>query len=82
MLREAWQEIRFKKRQNKGDDEEAAAGDTAQSNNRQKALDLNHVQGAFWILLLGALVATGAFLGELVVGPGAGGPDGFLDRIG
>lgn len=68
MLREAWQEIRLKKREHQDGAEEVS--DTAQSNARQKSLSLNHVQGAFWIMLMGALVATGAFLGEVVVGPG------------
>lgn len=65
MLREAWQEIRLKKR----DHQEAKVGSSVQTDDRQKSLSMNHMQGAFWILLLGALLASGAFLGELIVAP-------------
>ncbi|XP_050706694.1 glutamate receptor 2-like [Eriocheir sinensis] len=65
MLREAWQEIRLKKR----DHQEAKVGSSVQTDDHQKSLSMNHMQGAFWILLLGALLASGAFLGELIVAP-------------
>ena len=71
MLREAWQEVRLKKREHQEEEEEEEmTSNMKQSTSSQKSLSLNHVQGAFWILLLGALVGTGAFLGELVAAPG------------
>lgn len=68
MLRESWQEIRLKKREKQ--EEEKKMATATPSDNRQKSLNLDQMQGAFWILLLGALVASGAFLGELIVAPG------------
>ncbi|XP_063887702.1 ionotropic receptor 21a-like [Scylla paramamosain] len=72
MLREAWQEIRLRKKHQKINSEKRNQEEDAnndQSNILPKPLSLSHVQGAFWILLLGILVGGGAFLGELVVTP-------------
>ena len=78
MMREAWQEIRLKQKENQEpehqeeekDEEEDATSNKDQSDDRHTSLRLDHMQGAFWILLLGSILGVLSFLGELITGPG------------
>ncbi|XP_063868156.1 ionotropic receptor 21a-like [Scylla paramamosain] len=85
MMSQAWQEIRLKQKEyqeirtqkteqqevkNKEEEEEEEdTSNTDQSDDRHKSLSLDHMQGAFWILLVGSILGVGAFLGEMIAGP-------------
>ncbi|XP_045127229.1 ionotropic receptor 21a-like isoform X2 [Portunus trituberculatus] len=78
MLREAWQEIRLKqkeypKTEQEEKDETEEDPNKDQSDDLHKSLSLDHMQGAFWILLLGSVLGVLAFLGELLADRGPSG---------